>query len=262
MTSVDVFTPISLIDLTAQAELLQRYDTKYLMPISQLPDVYQALASHMMVLEHNGTRSTSYTTSYYDTSDLKSYHDHLKGRRKRFKIRARHYEHDNDGYLEIKIKKPRGQTLKVRWTVNVLNLGDSLNHEHMTSINDSLLSASYDHTDDHYVRTLETTFDRITLFDVTSHERITIDTSLAASYASRTLDLGRHCVIIEIKSPSQVGHAHRLFTNLGIRPINISKYCAALSAFEPSLRGAPWRHALRELQGSGNQQHNANASNY
>jgi hypothetical protein len=261
VTSLEVFSPISLSELTAQAELMRRYDTKYLLHINQLPELYAALSSTMSVLEHQDTRCTPYTTTYFDTAELRSYHDHLKGRRKRFKVRTRHYESPHEGFLEIKIKKPRGQTQKVRWPYDVALIDTVLGPNEMLLINEALRDAFYNETAETYGHVLRTTFNRTTLFDPNSLERITIDTSLQASLCGSAIrnpdmlsvDLGQHCAVIEIKSPVKLGNTHRTFAHLGIRPATISKCCASLSVLRPDLVGSPWRAALRELQGTSQQ---------
>jgi hypothetical protein len=95
---------------------------------------------------------------------------------------------------------------------------------------------------------LTTTFSRTTLFDPATLERITIDFDLLASSDGASVELGHRHAIIEIKSPTQVGHAHRIFTQLGIRPVSVSKYCIAMTALHPEHRGTPWRKALRVLR--------------
>ena len=246
--------------MTAQAELLRRYDTKYLVHVNQLPEIYTALSSRMSVLEHKGLRCAPYTTTYFDTDDVRTYHDHLKGRRKRFKVRTRHYGDPNLGFLEIKMKKPRGQTLKVRWPYDLSRIGATLSDVEISLINDALRESYYDIIDTPFHRTLHTTFNRTTLFDAHSRERITIDSQLQASLdpvstkhpeSPTVIDLGQHCAIIEIKSPTKMGDTHREFTHLGIHETSISKYCAALSVLRSELVNAPWREALRLLQGAG-----------
>lgn len=224
----------------------------------------------MSVLEHEGLRCAPYTTTYFDTKELLTYHDHLKGRRKRFKIRIRHYRDPSDGYLEIKLKKPRGQTLKVRWSYDVSRIGETLSSDEIILINQALSDSSYSELTDSFRQTLQSTFNRTTLFDISSRERITIDTQFIAALCGQNdelnsqlpfIDLGQHCAIIEIKSPTKIGNTHRVFTQLGIRESSISKYCTGLSALRPDLVNAPWREALRLLQGAGRQQHNSDSRN-
>ena len=131
------FAPISLEDLTVQAALLQRFDTKYIVPLQRIEDVYAALSDSTLILENDGMRATSYVTAYFDSEDLHTYFDHLKKRRKRFKIRTRYYAESTDGFLEIKIQMPRGQTRKVRWPLDVSQSGSELSDEHRELLNEA-----------------------------------------------------------------------------------------------------------------------------
>ena len=242
------FVSISLQDLTVQAELLQRFDTKYIVPLHRLQDVYAALSDNTLILEIDGKRTTSYVTAYFDSEDLHTYFDHLKKRRKRFKIRTRYYAEPSNGFLEIKIQLPRGQTRKVRWPLDVSQVGTKLSNDHKVLLNEALQSSSYQPLSHQYRQTLTTTFSRTTFFDPATLERITIDFDLLASTNGASVELGHRHAIIEIKSPTKVGQAHRVFTHLGIRPVSVSKYCVAMTALHPEHRGAPWRKALRELR--------------
>jgi hypothetical protein len=242
------FAPISLEELTVRAELLRRFDTKYIVPLQRIEDVYAALSDSTLILENDGRRVTSYVTAYFDSEDLHTYFDHLKKRRKRFKIRTRYYAESTNGFLEIKIKMPRGQTQKVRWPLDVSQAESQLSDEHRELLNEALQSSLYQPLSHQYRQTLTTTFSRTTLFDPATLERITIDFDLLASSDGASVELGHRHAIIEIKSPTQVGHAHRIFTQLGIRPVSVSKYCIAMTALHPEHRGTPWRKALRVLR--------------
>lgn len=248
MNPLSRFEEISVEDLSAQAELLRRFDTKFIVPVEILPQIYTSLPCTTKVLTVDNGHSTSYATHYYDSSDLHTYHDHLKQRRKRFKIRTRFYNEALNGYLEIKIKMPRGQTQKVRWALNVNDVASPLGESHLSLLNAALTDNSYTPLTNDYHRTLKTTFSRTTLFDPESLERITIDEHLHASLKDSEINLGSTHAIVEIKSSSQVGHTHRIFTHLGIRPRSVSKYCVAMTALRPELGGAPWKSALHRLR--------------
>ncbi len=242
------FAPISLEDLTVRAELLRRFDTKYIVPLQRINDVYAALSDGTLILENDGRRTTSYVTAYFDSEHLHTYFDHLKKRRKRFKIRTRYYAEPTNGFLEIKIQMPRGQTRKARWPLDVSQAGPVLTDDHKVLLNEALQSSSYQPLSHRYCQTLTTTFSRTTLFDPVTLERITIDFDLLASADGASVELGHRHAIIEIKSPTQVDKAHRIFTQLGLRPASVSKYCVAITALHPEHRGTPWRKALRELR--------------
>jgi hypothetical protein len=242
------FNEISLEDLSIQAELLRRFDTKFIVPLEALPQIYAALPPSTHVLAIEGQRHTSYVTHYYDSADLHTYYDHLKRRRKRFKIRTRFYNEPANGFLEIKIKMPRGQTQKVRWPLDVQTVLNPIGHEHMGLLNLALSEATYRPLHHSYRQTLETTFSRTTLFEPQSRERITIDAHLHASSGDARINLGSRHAIVEIKSAQQVGHSHRVFTHLGIRPMSVSKYCVAMTGLRPELIGSPWKSALHLLR--------------
>ena len=242
------FEEISVEDLTVQAELLRRFDTKYLVPLGLLPELYAALPSTVKVLTVDGNHSTSYVTHYYDSTDLHTYWDHLKRRRKRFKIRTRYYNEPANGYLEIKLKMPRGQTQKVRWSLNVNDVASPIGQEHVSLLNGALTDNFYAPLTHSYQRTLDTTFSRTTLFDPESSERITIDAHLHASLQESKIDLGSTHAIVEIKSARQIGQSHRIFTHLGLHPMSVSKYCVALTALRPELVGSPWKSAIHLLK--------------
>jgi hypothetical protein len=175
MNPLSRFEEISVEDLSAQAELLRRFDTKFIVPVEVLPQIYTSLPCTTKVLTVDNSHSTSYATHYYDSSDLHTYHDHLKQRRKRFKIRTRFYNEALNGNLEIKIKMPRGQTQKVRWALNVNDVASPLGESHLSLLNATLTDNAYTPLTNDYHRTLKTTFSRTTLFDPESLERITID---------------------------------------------------------------------------------------
>lgn len=247
MNSLYRFNTIELDALNAHGELLRRFDTKYVVQQDQLEDLFVSLPESFLVLRNEGRLSTPYTTCYYDDSSLHTYFDHLKKRRRRFKIRTRFYNNPHDGYLEIKIKQPREQTEKIRWSYDVATIGDTLAPEHITHLNSALASATYPLLTKDYHRTVTTEFSRVTLFNPVSQERITVDTHLVVTDSKKSAEIGTHHAIVEIKAPSQVGHTHRILTQLGIRPVSISKYCLAMTALHPELRGAPWRAPLRQL---------------
>lgn len=250
---LDHLKPVSLDVVSATADLLVRYDTKYLVPIELLGDLYSSVSSRVAILEHGGQRVSRYETTYYDTPTLRSYHDHSKGRRKRFKIRIRRYS-SGAGYLEAKVKLPRGQTRKIRWPVGSEFLPDEISGAERNLVDQAMIDEGYDVTTEPLVRTMDGVFERVTLFDEHARERITIDHRLTAALSrridqreQRSLDLGRYRAIVEVKSRVPVSNTHRELSRAGFRPVDISKFCASMSLLEPELPGARWRPATRML---------------
>jgi hypothetical protein len=105
---------IGLPELVATAALLERLDRKYVVPLELLEPLAPALRRSHRVLAVDGRRVFRYRTLYYDTPELTSFRDHVRGRRRRFKCRVREYVDAREDWLEIKLKGRRGRTDKVR----------------------------------------------------------------------------------------------------------------------------------------------------
>ena len=111
---VAALAPIGLDEL-GDSELLTRFDRKHLVDVAALPALLAGLdGDRFRVLEVAGRRIVGYRNRYFDTGDLVSYHDHRQGRRRRFKIRTRHYGDPAATMLELKLKGGRGETVKRR----------------------------------------------------------------------------------------------------------------------------------------------------
>src|SRR5262245_48399908 len=110
------FEPLSL-DQVGSATLLDRVDTKFLVPLSAVPQLIDGLADQYRALQVNGTRLGRYSTRYFDTPELALYHAHHAGRLPRYKVRVRSYLESREQYLEVKLKNNKGRTLKDRTTL-------------------------------------------------------------------------------------------------------------------------------------------------
>ena len=66
------------------------------------------------MLEIDGRRAFRYRTTYFDTGELRIYRDHVQDRRRRYKCRAREYVDSGLCLFEVKLKGPRGRTVKHR----------------------------------------------------------------------------------------------------------------------------------------------------
>ena len=113
------FTPISLSEMEESA-LMKRSDTKFLIPSHQFPHIIKNLTADYFILEINQNRLMTYHSLYFDTSDLKFYHDHHNKKSNRTKIRLRQYVESNLSFLEIKKKNGKGITKKTRMMIDSL----------------------------------------------------------------------------------------------------------------------------------------------
>ena len=111
---VDGRSVVSLERVLSVAELTNRFELKYLLPIEALPALLDRLPRRLAALDIDGRRIFDYQSVYFDTGDLALYRHHVQGRRKRYKARTRSYCDTGDTMLEVKLKGARGQCVKVR----------------------------------------------------------------------------------------------------------------------------------------------------
>ena len=105
---------VSLETLAAQAGRMTRIDRKYVIPADDLDAVFSSTAHEAVALEIDGRRTFGYSSIYFDTPDLRSFHDGGRRRRRRFKVRARSYLDSDLHFLEVKTRGARGTTVKER----------------------------------------------------------------------------------------------------------------------------------------------------
>jgi hypothetical protein len=250
VAGVDDLRPIGLDELVARAELSRRYDAKYVVPVAKLAELVERWAPRMRVLEVDGRRATDYRSTYFDTPDLRTYRDHLQRRRRRFKIRSRHYGDPAAAMLEVKLKGWRGQTIKHRvahpggdWT--------QLDADGLRFIEVTLRDAYDGLLVPEFLEPVATTlFERTTLVDLAAGERITIDRSLLIESSGQSIELGRDHAVLETKSPAVRGAATSELNAMGLRPDRVSKYCLGIVVSRQDVRGNQWLPVLRRMASS------------
>lgn len=237
---------IGLDAVQQHADLQRRFDRKHLVGEEVLAALLSALAPRMHVLEVDGARSTPYTSTYFDTPDLRTFRDHRQGRRRRFKVRTRHYGDPTGTVLELKRKGLRGQTVKHRWP-HPSPAHDDLDVAARELLDDALRATYGLSLPTELDAVAVTRFDRTTLVDPVAGERVTVDAGLVIEVAGTRHALGQHQLIVETKSATRGGGAAATLTALGVRPLPVSKYGMGISVAHPHLSGAAWRPALRRL---------------
>lgn len=240
LASFDRATPA----LLADRELLRRIDLKYVLDRAQLGPLLGALAEHYAVLPVGATGVAVYRNLYFDTPELRCFHDHRRGRRIRHKVRIRHYPDRALSFLEVKTKRGEALTDKRRRAIDfereALGPGDvAFVRAHAGALADELAPA------------VRIDYRRVALFNPRFEERLTIDFGLEAFQGATRVDLGA-LAIVEIKrAPGGQPRtpAMRVLAELGIRERAMSKYCAAMALIDPAVRHNRLRPALRVLQG-------------
>lgn len=234
----------SLADQLA-VELMNRVDTKFLVPEPVLETCLGKVADHYSVLELSGQRRLPYDTLYFDTPDRRFYRDHHNGKLNRYKVRLRHYRHSGASFLEVKKKTNRLRTVKTRTPVVP---GETVWPE----LAEFLQRCSGQPVA--WMRpALFVHYRRATLIDAAGTERITLDTRLSFASADhqQTLHLPGF-VIVEVKT-GQRSESSRLRDQLqamGCRPVSFSKYCIGSSLlFGDALKTNRFKPLLRSLYG-------------
>lgn len=239
---------VDLDGLNAAAELQTRVDRKYILPRRALGGVLTELPDATRVLDIDGERALRYTSQYYDTPALDSYLGAARGRRRRFKVRARTYLDSGGSFLEVKTRGARSATVKARVPVR----DDVLDDEAVAYASDLLTDAGIPAAAcvaQALAPVLMTRYRRATLLlpatAIGDASRATIDTELHwMARDGRVLELPAS-VIVETKSGQRVGALDRALWRGGHRPARISKYGTGMAALHPSLPANRWHRTLR-----------------
>jgi len=252
MATLHTLSPVALSDID-DVSAASRYDRKYLVSASSAQTLIADLSGEFGALDIDGRRSFDYLSVYFDTEDFATFRMHRQGRRRRFKIRTRHYGDPSSGMIEVKCKSARGQTVKYRRphtgsSPHELDadghkfVAATLRHHYGLDLDLSLLTA--------LSWTVETSFQRVTLADLAAGERVTIDTDLSVAGPEGSVAFDERWAIVEIKSPERRSRSDRALRNAGARERRLSKYCLGIAALHPNLQANPWQRSVRTLTGA------------
>ncbi len=171
------FGHVSLDDVNRQAALLDRMENKYLIDLPAFRRMLKELSQQFDILSIDDEVIFNYDTVYFDSGTLVAYRDHAQGRRKRFKIRSRHYVESDLYFFEVKLKGERGRTVKKRIPY------DPAQHGNMTGAAQEFVRdcfrKEYDTEFPHEIGPkLTIRYRRLTLVGKRAPERVTIDFDL------------------------------------------------------------------------------------
>lgn len=233
---LDRLHPVDLPTLEAAASLQHRLDTKYVVPESTVDDLVGSLDDGWRILEIDGARVFAYQSVYLDDRSRTSYVDHIKGRRRRFKVRIRRYGTDSADMLEVKLKTGRGLTDKHRVTRSEPG-AVTLTADEQRWVDDVLSGTAPSGTAARLEPSITVEYSRLTICHVPSDERMTIDLGPRASHDGRSTVLVGGAAIVEVKSSRVRGAATDMLLKRNHRPATFSKYCVGLAALHPHLDG-------------------------
>ena len=234
---------------TAKVRLMNRIDTKYVVPATKLKALLEEARPYYLVqLNMVGERQAHYRTIYLDTAEHDMYHRHTLQRLVRCKVRLREYADTGEVFLEVKRKNNHGKTAKQRVQIDA-------------TLEDAVKEYSR-YTTDHHGQHIElplqepltphlmNEFYRITLVARDMSERITIDTGLSF----HNMQTGEEAslaplAIIEVKRDGCVySHFHALLVRVGIHSMGFSKYCVGSALTNSMLRRNNMKEKLHKIQ--------------
>jgi hypothetical protein len=242
VATVASLEPLSLQDLGAAA-LMDRIDTKFVVPSWVVPELLARCADRYRVLEVNGRRLGAYHTRYYDTPDLRLYHTHHAGRMPRYKVRVRSYLDTGTSFLELKLKTNKCRTVKTRVPL------ESGRDDPLARLSEErFFGIAHETEPESLEQTLTVEYSRMTLVSRDVAERITVDVmlTLARDGAVRSLP---GVAIVEVK---QARHGDSVFREalreFNLRPGGVSKYCLGIALLEPRAKKNRFRPRLRRIE--------------
>lgn len=235
---LDDFRTISITEIE-QVQLMKRVETKFVLPLAQLMQMLPDITKGYKVLQTAQNRLSTYHNLYFDTPCLQFYHDHHRGKQRRNKVRIRTYVDENQSYLEVKQKNPKGFTQKQRMPI------ETSTYKLNAATNPFLEKAIGEKRELHPVLTAQ--FKRITLADHQLTERCTIDIDIQYDH---DVQLGKkQVVIIEVKqaSYSRSSPLMRCLKQANVQPYKVSKYCLGMALTRPSLKQNLWKQKFRKI---------------
>lgn len=208
------------------AKLMNRIDTKFIMPSALLPKLFDVLDDDYSALQIGSARCFRYESTYFDTEDFRFYRMHHNGKLNRHKVRVRRYVDSDCQFLEVKLKNNKKRTIKKRIPIENYDL-DNL-QEHLAFLRSAKVPMA-----GQLQPCLHNKYQRIALANEARGERLTIDIKLANKVADDgevqvPLD---NIAIIELKQ-GRLDRSSPFFSvarDFRLRPSGFSKYCMGMT---------------------------------
>lgn len=242
----DKFPGITL-DSMKKVKLMNRIDTKYLIPSCMLPGLLERCAACFQMQETDGCRMPAYETMYYDTPLCEAYLLHLHGHMPRQKVRTRTYV-DGDGasFFEIKNKTNRGRTKKERIAIGRECFEDFTKSRPAVEFGEGRLRWPANELSP----ALLIKFNRLTLVNNSLTERITIDLNLRFENprTSGSASLGEVAVIELKRDGTKHSDLQDILLQMRVFPAKFSKYCTGMMLTDESIPRGRFKERLITLK--------------
>lgn len=240
LSILEIFPSIDLENMD-KVKLMDRKDTKFIFHEEKLPSILMPLKDDYQVLWVKGCYCCPYESVYYDTEDFRLFFDHHRGKLNRFKVRHRMYIGSGTKFFEIKYKTNKDRTIKERIKVPAFLEG-------MGTKEIAFLENKTDLCNDEIHPSLRISFSRITLVNLTSPERVTLDSNLKFEYDGKSCELPS-IVIAETKQERTAKSPFvTQMKNLKIRTGSLSKYCMGISLLIPEIKNNDFKPKIKQLK--------------
>lgn len=213
------YQPINLSKMDEVA-LMERVDDKYTISYKALLNILENISSDYFCLEIDGKRSFTYQTEYLDTNDNILFKNHQNGKLNRYKIRFRDYIGSKKTFLEIKFKSNKRVTKKTRISI-------PFQEKNITKICKEFIEGETPYLTENLSVKVKNSFERITLVNLLSKERVTFDYNLQFSNPDiETKSKLDNVGIIEVKREkgNKKSQLLSILKRKRIRPTRFSKY--------------------------------------
>lgn len=222
------FESISLDDLESST-LMDRTECKFVLTVPVFLAVLTEIQSAYFILEVSGKRILKYENLYYDTDDLKLYHQHHHGKLNRHKVRQRRYIDSQTNYIEIKHKTNKGRTIKTR----VL---EKSSLDELSAAGTAFISKVLPDDAANLKPVIKINYRRITLINKHQEERLSFD--LDCEYeGGNTKNNFERFVIAELKQHQTTSTGFTtLIKKLNLKQKSFSKYCYGMARLNPTLK--------------------------
>ncbi len=241
--ALSLFDSHGLDDLN-NAKLMNRVDSKFILPISFLPELLTQLKTQYSVLEINRNRVSSYHNQYFDTSKMKFYHDHHNGKLNRYKIRRRRYVDTDTEFLEVKLKNNQKRTIKTRIKLS----GQPNEHALCAQFIDEQISADISCLD----ISQQGGYKRIALANEAEAERLTLDFDLWFQNrrgGNKVKLPGFFIAELKQKKKSKCSPFYQLMSRNHIFPQSFSKYCIGCALlYNSSIKANRFKPTLSRIE--------------
>jgi len=230
------------LELIQERELLDRVDRKFLTTTGVVAQFLAMVVGDYKVLAAGESRWAKYETCYFDTPELFSFHEHIRGRRPRYKVRIRHHVERQRSFLEVKRKCNNGKTIKARVSREFGNAQLAVGDLDFIREHCPFEAAQLE-------QSVWTNFRRATLIGIHTNERITIDLGLTFERGEQSS--ARHLLaIVELKQPrfSHTTPAALALRALHVRESSMSKYCAGVADLHEGARKRARQEMSRRLE--------------